>query len=1138
MARILRKVATRCLVFLLPCAVLPLFLHAQVAYAANNNQEVHHYAEVTANRPGTIKLKSLLEQLHQRYRLSFVYDDQVIENTKLPAVVLQDKPDQIIQVLAKYLQKENLKLTPIGAGQYGITRDQPELRRGREAEVPNQNHVSGIVKDKLGNPLVGVTIKVQGTSQGTVTNAEGRFTLDVEPADSLEISYIGYQQQVIGVRNRSEIDVTMEANVGSLNEVVVVAYGQQKKATVTGAISSISGAELKQSPAANLAVSLAGRLPGLTAIQTSGEPGRDATLMYLRGQGTVNGQNPIILVDGIPRDLTYIDPSEVASVTILKDASATAMYGIKGANGVILVTTKRGKNEKPQINFTAETGIQGFTTLPSTVNSYQYVNLRNQAGVNDGLGEYYFYSKEAVEHYKLGDDPLRYPYNDWTKILMHKFTPQTRYDLNLTGGNGSMSYFVNAGYLHQGGMWKVDQKKYDPSLYLNRYNFRSNIDLYLNKSKSLKAFLNVAGYLEKVNEPGLAVAYPTSLKTFLLLSYVFSTPPNLGGPLTPDGQVVSSGAYHSAYGAINRSGYTQETRSNVTSSFGMEQKLDFITPGLSAKFMMSFDTHTIYDLNATQNYEQWKQIVDPNLQGVDGKDSVYYQKSTADQNTPLSTSTSTSFESYSNIQVFVNYDHAFGKNAVSGLLLAQKSKTITPGDRIPFNLLGLSGRVTYGYDNRYFAEFDAGYNGSEQFAKGNRFGFFPAISGAWLISNERFLKNNRILSLLKLRASYGKVGNDQLGGRRFLYLDDISIGGGGWSGNVGRGQTVNETSLGNPNLSWEVAEKTNFGIDIGLFDQLSLTVDVFKEKRDNILINPQTIPQLNGFPGGLPPLNVGRMKNHGYEIQLDYNKYINKDWAVVAKLNFNRAKNTVEYIDEAEKPADYAYRYRQTGYSFGQAFGYVADGYWNSQDEIDKSKLTFVGVQPRPGDLKFKDVNGDGVIDERDEAPVGYTNVPQYTYGAAFSINYKHFDVSFLFQGVFKVSNYFTGWGVYENNNNIPLYRSRMLEAWTPERVKEGLPIKFPALSTGTSRSESVTNSFFLENTSYLRLKNAEIGYTLPLRLSQKIGANKIRFYTNGLDILTWDRMHNTDFDPELEEHAGLTYPIEKIFNFGVNVVF
>ena len=998
--------------------------------------------------------------------------------------------------------------------------------------------VNGNVFTENNVPLAGVSVNVKNSSGGTATDAEGKFTIQVGKGATLVLSFVGYEEKQVLVNNEASAANIQMVSITSTLDNVVVAYGIQKKVTVTGAISSIQTKEIKQSPAANLAVTLAGRLPGLTAIQTSGEPGRDATLLYLRGQGTINGQNPIILVDGVPRDITSIDPNEVETITILKDASSTAMFGVRGANGVILVTTKRGKIGKPEINFTAESGVQGFTTLPSQVSSYDYARLRNQAGVNDSLGQNFFFSDATLQHYKLQDDPLRYPNNDWSKILMRKYVPQTRYDMNLSGGGEYVKYFINAGYLHQGGLWKVDQKNYDPSAYLNRYNFRSNIDAYLNKNKTLKTFLNVAGYLEKVNTPDVLPGSAPSEKTIYLLGTVYSTSPNQPGPLTPDGQVVNGGNDYSAYGQINRSGYTQESRSNVTSSFGMEQDLKFITPGLSAKFMMSFDTRAVYDLSASQTYEQWRQVIDPNLQGVDGKDSVYYLKFGNTLNTPLSTSTTTSFQSYTNLQLFMNYNRTFGKHAVTGLLLAQQDQRIQPGDRLPFNLRGLASRITYGYDNRYFVEFNAGYNGSEQFAKGHRYGFFPAVSAGWVISNEQFLKDNPVISLLKLRASFGEVGNDQLGGQRFLYLDNVSIAGGGYSQNLGLGQTVNESFIGNPDLSWEIARKTNFGLDLSFFNQLNISVDIFNEKRDNMLINRQTIPALNGFPGGLPPLNLGRMKNHGYEIELNYKKSINKDLGVIVKLNFNQAKNQVEFIDESKRTADYAYQYRQTGYSYGQFFGYIANGFWSSQDEINKSGLKLSGKQARPGDLKFVDMNGDKIIDDKDIAPIGYTQVPQNTYGAAFSVNYKNFDISILFQGVAKVSNYLAGPGVYENQGSISSYRSRMLNAWTPERLKAGLPIDFPALTTSVSSSESVTNTFFLENTSYLRLKNVEIGYTLPLKWSEKIGSDKIRFYSNGLNIFTWTKMHNKDFDPELSRFGTLTYPIERVFNFGVNVVF
>lgn len=991
--------------------------------------------------------------------------------------------------------------------------------------------------------LSGISVQIKNSQRGTSTDTQGNYSISVNSSDILVFSNVGYKKVEEEVNGRTVINVVMQAVADSLEQVVVVAYGTQKKATITGAISSIRMKEIKQSPSANLAVTLAGRLPGLTAIQTSGEPGRDYTNLFLRGQGTVNGQNPLILVDGVERDITYIDPNEVESVSILKDASSTAMFGVRGANGVILVTTRRGKNAKPEINFSAEYGLSGFTRTPSSVNAYQYAQLRNEAGVNDNKGPNFFYSDDAINHYKTQDDPLRYPDNNWNKMLMNKYVQQNRYNLNLSGGNEYVTYFINAGYLHQGGQWKVAEKDdYDPSQFLDRYNFRTNVDAYLNRKKTLKTFLNVAGYLEKVNQPATTIpgTNPGNAagNTFFILSDVWSMTPVQPGPLSPDDQVLTSGGQGTpAYGEINRSGYAQEKRTNVTASFGLDQNLSFITKGLSAKFMMSFDSRTVYNLLAARNYQRWEQVVDPNLKDQEGKDSVYYRRYDQNENTPLATSSASTFQMSTNFQFHLNYNRVFNeKHAVTGLIFAQQDQRILPNDRIPYNLRGISTRLTYAYDSKYFAEFNAGYNGSEQFAPGHRYGFFPSISAGWLISHEPFLRASRTISNLKVRGSYGIVGNDRLGSRRFLYLDDIAVVGGGYALNLGRGQSIDERAIGNPDTKWDVAKKVNIGFELGLFSCVNLIVDVFSEHRDNMLINRQTVPLQNGFPGLLPPVNIGKMSNHGYEIELNFNKPINRDVAVFSKLNFNYAKNKVEFIDEAQKSDDYAYRYRQTGYVYGQQFGFIADGFWSSADEIAASGLSFSGIQPRPGDLKFKDLNGDKIIDDKDIGPTRYSNVPQYTFGAALGGNWRNFDVSVLFQGVSNVSNYFTGWGVYENNNNIAMYRSRMLNAWTPDRLKSGAPIEYPALTTSTSSSEAVNNSFFQENTSYIRLKNFEIGYTLPLKLSSKIGSNKIRFYANGLNIVTWDKMRNRDFDPEV---AGtLTYPITKTFNFGVNVVF
>ncbi len=977
-------------------------------------------------------------------------------------------------------------------------------------------------------PLEGATVSVQGGGGSVTTDENGEFTISVDNRGvTLVATYVGYQRQEVVLNGQTYINFLLQPDDSSLEEVVVVAYGTQKKETVTGAIASIQTKEIKQSPAANLAVSLAGRLPGLTAIQRSGQPGRDITQLFIRGQGTVNAQSPIVLVDGIERDLTYIDPNEVESVTILKDASSTAIFGVRGANGVILVTTKRGTSETPEINFTTEVGAQDFPRFITPVNAYDYAMLRNLALSNDGLPEEY--SAEALELYKSQEDPLRYANTDWRDILIKDFSTQQRYNLNVSGVGKTFKYFVNAGYLNQGGQFNTEQDlNYDPSFKLDRYNFRSNIDIKLNKN--LNAFLNVAGYLEQRNSPyALGGDNPTDW----IIYFMNRMPAAVPGPLTPEGEVITFGDIdHPAYGLVNRSGYTQQKRSNVLATYGMEQKLDFITEGLSARAVVSFDARTVNNLEAVRDYEKYIQIINPNLQGSDGKDSVYYRPYNNDQNTPLAIGGGRGFTTLSNVQGFLNYARRFDKHNVTGMMLYQQQSNVID-NQLPFKLMGVASRLTYGYDSRYFMEFNAGYNGSEQFAEGHRFGFFPAVSASWLISNERFLNGVNAINLLKLRGSYGEVGNDRIGSRRFLYIDDIQVVGGGFSGSLGNGQTINYNLLKNIDLQWEVAKKYNVGFEVGLFNEFNLSADVFFEKRDNILRNRGVIPELNGLPSSvLPPVNIGVVENKGYEIELDYRKSFTSDLSILARVNLNYATNRQVYADEPVLPADYAYRYRETNQRIGQHFGYIVDGYFRDQEEINNSPEQHVGGhESRPGDFKYRDLNGDDIINERDIAPIGYSTIPEYQFGLAFNITYKGVDFSALFQGISNVSNYYSDQGVFATQNFI----TRHKQSWTEDRAANGAQIRYPRISTQADPNER-PNTFFILDASYIRLKNMEIGYSLPSNWSDRIGAKRLRIYANGLNLITWDRLPTKEFDPELTNSRD--YPITRLYNFGVNFTF
>lgn len=1079
-------------------------------------------------------LSEAFNAIKKQTNFTFTYDKSLVERS-LP-VNLQVQDQTLENVLQSLTARHNLSFRQVD----NWISVEPSRKNTGEKSVVAEITIRGVVSDANGEPIPGVTVSVLGTSTGTATDLDGRYSISAPEGATLVFSFIGFETQRVTLGNQSEINISLMEDMASLDEVVVVAYGTQKKASLTGAVATINTREIKQSPAANLAVTLTGRLPGLFAQQTSGEPGRDATNLFMRGRGTLNGASPLILVDGVERELTSIDPNEVETVSILKDASSTALFGVRGANGVILITTKRGTESTPTIGLSVETGMQSFTRRPTRLDSYDWALLKNEAWHNDfpepDANDAPPYSEYALERYKLGDDPEVYPNINWVDQLMKQWVPQTRYNLNLNGKGSNVAYFVNVGYLDQSGQWNIDPSvtEYDPSQYMKRYNFRSNIDASLNKSGTLKTFLNASGSFENVNGPYVDGRFNNSSATGEIVGRILNRWPSIQpGPLTPDGEVLVGGGNYgeSPWGEINRTGYRKESRSSITASWGMEQDFSFLTEGLSAKFMLSFDTRSIHYLNAKQQYQYWVQVIDPNTQTEDGRDFVYYQRTRTDfDNTPLSTSISATFQSFTDFQFHTNYNRTFDKHTVTGLVLAQQQALIKPSDALPFNVRGLATRLTYSFDSRYLGEFNAGYNGSEQFAKDRRYGFFPSISAGWNVHNEAFFPANPIVDHLKVRGSYGTVGGDQLGNRRFLYLDEISRGGGSYSGTLGRGANIQESFYGNPNVQWEVARKSNIGVELGLFDQLTLTADFFSENRDNVLIYRGSIPLIIGVPSSsLAPSNIGIVENKGYELELDYNKTFNPNFSIISKVNFNYANNKIIFNDEIQLDEDYAYRYRSTGYQIGQQWGYNSLGFFNSQEEIDSYGVEYQGRAPRPGDLKFEDLNGDKKIDDRDVMPIGGSSIPLYNWGAAASIMIGNFDISILFQGAFKVSGSMGPWEWYD-------FRERHTQAWTPERAASGAEILYPALSLTQSSSQIGNNTYFNENKSFVRLKNLEIGYILPISLVSKIGMKRLRLYANGLNLITWDKMGQKDWDPELS--STNSFPIYRVVNAGINVNF
>ncbi len=1012
--------------------------------------------------------------------------------------------------------------------------------------------ITGTVVDAEGNPIPGVNIviNVKGTRTGTVSDVNGRYSITVPDRNAvLQFSFVGLVTQEVRVGDLTVLNVKMKETTQEFEEVVIVAYGAQKKETVTGAIATVQTKELKQSSSANLSVALAGRLPGLTALQSSGMPGNDEVNMYLRGVGTTNGADPLILIDGVPRDnLNSLDPNEIASVSILKDASSTAVFGVRGANGVILVTTRRGDSDKPQLSFSTESGLQSLAARFDRVHSWEYAELRNQAARNDGVSEENLpFTPYMIQKYKDGSDPVFYPDRDIYHDFFHDFAPQTRFNMNYSGKSDRISYFVNAGYVNQQGLVKTESPKflgYDPAYQLNRYNFRVNVEYKI--FDNLKVSANIASYMELMNGSHIEGGSINSSMLYMM-HYAWKLPPTLPGPTTkpgygvPENQTIdNAGNNIPVYGILNRSGYFKRNTTQFTSSAGLEWGLDFITTGLSTKFMISYDGNYYTQL---EGYRQF-QYYGYDIARTEEETSSYViirGPDVTDESISLSKAGGSRY--YMNFQYALNYARKFGKHDVTGMLLFQRDNWEYNNADLPYNILGMSGRVTYNYDQRYMAEFNAGYNGSEQFYKDHRFGFFPAFSAGWVVSNESFLKDNNLVKNLKLRASYGKVGNDKLGSKRFLYRTQMSEKGGGISGQLGMNKRIIEGTIGNESLSWEIAEKQNYGIDLNLLGEFSISLDVFREKRNNVFISRGMVPIFQGVPiANLPKLNIGRIRNRGFETEATWNKRLNKELALTFKGNFAYNRNKMLYMDEPMLPDDYAARYRSTGYSIGQYFGYRIDksngnGYINTPEELEWAKGAYkIGV-PRLGDLKYLDENGDGVIDSKDEMPIGYSQVPRISYGFSGNISFKGFDFSFLLNGIAQssisieggINEFGAGTGSYFND----LHR----HAWTEERYSNGEKINYPALSLMTNTNHVANDFIKVPNRSFLKLKNIELGYNLPSKWLQLMNISRMRVYVNGNNLWTiWTKMPVKTIDPEQTTLEVL--PIMKMVNIGLNIVF
>lgn len=1023
--------------------------------------------------------------------------------------------------------------------------------------------ITGKVLDENNQPMPGVTIIVDGTTNGTMTGSDGTFTLGGVPSGATVIvSCIGYTNQVLP-EGKSNYVVSLVPDSEMLEETVVVAFGQQKKLSVTGAISTVASADLRKTTSTRLDNALAGRVTGLTSMQSGGgQPGVDGATMYLRGAATTNGKSPLILVDGVERDnIRTIDMNEVESISVLKDASATALYGVQGANGVILIQTRKGQKGKAQLNISVDQSWTSFTKEPSRLHSWEYCELRNEALMNDRQAPEF--SEETIAKFRnplLGLDPSSPDYdnqvairkavycdNDYYRMYLKSNTPQTRANANISGGTDFVNYFVNVGYIHQGGNLNTespDYLGYDPQCYMNRLSLRSNLDFHI--TKNLTAYLNIASYAENVNMPAVGDLYRgdqswmiTDIiyqsQTILPISPGPVTDPRFGG--VSDGVVGYNYLDRSAYEIINRRGFHTNKRKNLNTQFSVNWDLgELVTKGLSVNGMAAYDTYNIGVLEGRKKERVYNVRVDYD------SETLSYSSSNGDKIEPL-TMTSSRLSNYQiYVQGSINYARTFGKHNVTAMATAYRRFWEGTSADIPYNVLGTAARATYSFDDRYLVEGNLGYNGSEQFAPSKRFGLFPSGSIGWIASNESFLKGNKYLTWLKFRASYGLVGNDSMGGLRFLYQDDNKIqSGNGFVQGLG-GKIVKEGLIGNKSITWELSKKMNLGVEIGLFKDFRINVDYFTEKRDQILLKRRTVPSFQGVSSDyIPRVNMGKVDNHGVDVEVSYFHTFNRDFSISSRVNFGFNDNTAIELDEPMRSEEYAYQYHEEGFRLGQEFGYLIDwdspgnGYFTSQDEIDSYYPYGFGGKPRVGDFVYKDVNGDGVIDQKDLSPIGYsTTVPGLNYGISLGLNFKGIDFNVLFSGLGRYSKYYSGQGVVEWTKQ-GTYFDWTRNGWTEERYKNGEKITYPAIST-TKTVSHTENDFFIQNRSFLRLKNIELGYTLPERFLSKVGVKALRVYVSGQNLFVWDNLRITHIDPEQNNSYG--YPITKNVTLGLNINF
>lgn len=1124
-----------------------LLLGIDYSFASYNNYSQFKTLSVSVSNS---TLREVLKTIEKSSQFVFFYLDDAVNLER--KVSIDSKNKNIEEILSELFEGTSCTYR-ISDRQIFISGKAPASTEQQQ----NKRKISGRVTDIKGEPLIGVNVTVDGDANGSITNMDGLYEIFVtKKSVVLKFTYIGFKTSEIRTNASTNIyDVTLEEQVNELEETVIVGYGTQRKISNIGAQSSMKMEDIK-TPSASLTTTLAGRLAGVVAVQRTGEPGKDAADIWIRGISTPNTSSPLVLVDGVERSFNDIDPEDIESLTTLKDASATAVYGVRGANGVILIKTKPGKVGKPTVSADYYESFTRFTKMVDLADGITYMNAASEAMRNDGIATKY--TEDQIRNTIAGKDPYLYPNVDWLKEIFNDWGHNRRVNVNVRGGSEKVAYYASVSYFNETGMTVTDKNinTYDSKMKYSRYNFTTNLNIDV--TPTTKVEIGAQGYLGEGNYPAISSAD-------LYNAAMSISPVEYPKMFFVNGEAFVPGTstnnnFNNPYSQATRRGYDNLTKNQIYSNLRVTQDLDMLTKGLKLTAMYAFDVYNeihVHQDRAESTYNFLDTSVPYDMNGQPILQRIY------EGSNVLSYKQETSGNKKTYLEASLNYDRTFNDDhRVSALFLFnQQSKLLYPKgtleDAIPYRMMGIAGRATYSWKDRYFAEFNIGYNGAENFSPKHRFGTFPAFGVGWVVSNEKFWQPlSKAVSFLKIRYTDGKVGNSEVSDRRFMYLDQMKENGdyGYKFGPNGTKWSGYETVNMAVDLIWEESRKQDLGIDLKLFnDDLSIVFDLFKERRENILLKREhSIPSFLGYNTSAPYGNIGIIENKGFDGTIEYNKRINKDWVIALRGNvtFNKDK----WI-QGELPEQKYEWMNQYGHNINGVKGYVAEGLFTQAEIDDMARWESLSdankaITPKPfasqfgtvkaGDIKYKDLNNDGQIDAYDQTYISRGDVPTTVYGFGFTVGWKDLSVGMMFQGVAGAERVLNGSSVNPFNGgggSGNLY-SNIGDRWTEENPDQNA--FYPRLSYGSETTSNINNfqksTWWVRNMNFLRLKTLQISYNLPKPWVNKVHLKNAAVYVMGTNLFTLSRFKL--WDPELNTDNGASYPNTTSYSVGINFTF